>query len=47
VASVDGPMRKILVDTDLDKPRAIAVDPKNGYGCFFSFKDQNTGFFYF
>lgn len=31
VASVDGFMRKILVDTDLKEPRAIAVDPRNGY----------------
>lgn len=31
VASADGSMRKILVDKDLGKPRAIAVDPENGY----------------
>lgn len=31
VASVDGSMRKILIDKDLDEPMAIAVDPRNGY----------------
>lgn len=31
VASADGSMRKILVDKDLDEPRAIAGDPRNGY----------------
>lgn len=31
VASVDGSMRKILIDKDLDEPKAIAVDPRNGY----------------
>lgn len=31
VASADGFMRKILVDSDLKEPRAIAVDPRNGY----------------
>lgn len=31
VASADGSMRKILIDKDLGEPRAIAVDPRNGY----------------
>ena len=31
VASGDGLMRKILVEKDLDEPRSIALDPRNGY----------------
>ena len=31
VASADGLMRKILVEKDLDEPRSIALDPRNGY----------------
>lgn len=31
VAPADGTMKKILVDKDLDEPRSIAVDPRNGY----------------
>lgn len=31
VASEDGSMKKILVDKDLDEPRSIAVDPRNGW----------------
>ncbi|XP_041357308.1 very low-density lipoprotein receptor-like isoform X2 [Gigantopelta aegis] len=31
VSTMDGSMRKTLVDTDLDEPRAIVVDPQNGY----------------
>ncbi|XP_056018220.1 low-density lipoprotein receptor-related protein 4-like isoform X2 [Ostrea edulis] len=34
VAAVDGSMRKILVDKDLDEPRSIAVDPENGWMYF-------------
>ncbi|XP_061175466.1 very low-density lipoprotein receptor-like isoform X1 [Saccostrea echinata] len=34
VASVDGSIRKILVDKDLDEPRSIALDPENGWMYF-------------
>ena len=30
VANFDGSYRKVLVCTDVDKPRAIAVDPLSG-----------------
>ncbi|XP_022317030.2 low-density lipoprotein receptor-like isoform X2 [Crassostrea virginica] len=34
VASADGLMRKILVEKDLDEPRSIALDPRNGWMYF-------------
>ncbi|XP_061175457.1 low-density lipoprotein receptor-like isoform X2 [Saccostrea echinata] len=34
VASVDGSIRKTLVDKDLDEPRSIVLDPKNGWMYF-------------
>lgn len=30
VANLDGSYRKVLIQTELDKPRAIAVDPLSG-----------------
>lgn len=30
VATGDGKKRKVLIDTDLGEPRAIAVDPRQG-----------------
>ncbi|XP_050403401.1 very low-density lipoprotein receptor isoform X2 [Patella vulgata] len=31
VSSLDGKMRRVLINSDLDEPRAIVVDPKSGY----------------
>lgn len=30
VATLNGKMRKILINENLDEPRAIVLDPKNG-----------------
>ena len=33
VATLDGSMRRILIDDDLDEPRAIALHPGKGWVC--------------
>lgn len=44
MARFDGSSRKVLVWSSLDKPRALALDPPNGYAVI-SFHNQTLVFF--